>query len=173
MAKKIRPLTKEEQFCLDAYGVNGDARTAFILSRKGQVNASDKSLNVMVSRWINADAVQEYVNRQSRARMRTEQENHDPSDNRTREQAITELNQLVNATDDPKTRADLILKLGGLLKWKMYDDSQDEDKRVTFYIPLQVERCKQVFIYRLKEKFGWTDEEADNAHDVLANCLNG
>lgn len=173
MAKKIKQLTREEKFCLDAYSVNGDARTAFLLSRKEKVNATDRSLNVMVSRWINGDAAQEYVNNHRRARMHTEQENHDPSENRTREDAITELNRLINATDDAKTRADLILKLGDLLRWKMYDDSQDEDKRVTFYIPLQVDRCKQVFVYRLKEKFGWDDEEAATAYDILTNCLNG
>lgn len=134
-------LTDKEKFCLDAWTVNGQTSLAYVMSRKGECRCSKENLPSHASRWINQRKCKEYIDSRRNvvsARMRRE----NPS-NRSRDQAIDELNDLITATTEPKLKADLLLKLSDLNKWKR-EEEVEKEKQVKVYIPLSYDRCKEL-----------------------------
>lgn len=165
---KNRPeLSPLEKFCLDAYLANGDARTAYTLSRKEpEITAKDDSLAVLTSRWLNSNKVKDYLAlRRTAAATNTEAQE---TANRTRDDAISELNRLATASTNPKERSQILLALADLQKWKREEDA-NKDKQVVFYIPLQVDRCIEFFARILAVEFRLTQEQEDRAVELMSN----
>lgn len=166
-------LSEKEMFCLDAWMSNGNSVMAYLLSRNNPPKTDNAvNLSKMASRWLNDPRVKEYIENRRRADYSKAEEVVSDKGNRSRADAVEELNALISATTDPKTKGDLLLKLADLQKWKQAEDIAAEDKRVTFYIPLAVDRCRALFAYRLGEAFGWTDEERERAAEVMERAMN-
>lgn len=170
MARTTRELSDDEKFCLDGYLYNGDSRRAYLLSRGEQkITASDTSLSVMVSRWMSSGKVKEYLKLRRRADYDTAAET--TTVNRSRADAVKELNTLISSVDDARIRGDLLLKLADLQKWKQAD-VKDEDKTVNFYIPLSVERCIEFYARKLVEA-GWDGKDEAEAVRIMRESAAG
>lgn len=168
MSRPRRALTAEETFCLEGWLATGDSSTAYRLSHNSQ---SGDPLNIqkMASRWLNRPECKEYCETRRRANYKAAKEEHpNATANRGRADAVTELNALISATDDPKIKGDLLLKLADLNRWKQAETTE-EAKRDNFYIPLTFERCRDFFARILAVEFRWTEEEENRAIGLMAN----
>lgn len=168
MSRPRRALTAEEIFCLEGWLATGDSSTAYRLSHNSQ---SGDPLNIqkMASRWLNRPECKKYCETRRRANYKAAKEEHpDATANRGRADAVTELNALISATDDPKIKGDLLLKLADLNRWKQAEITE-EAKRDNFYIPLTFERCRDFFARILAVEFRWTEEEENRAIELMAN----
>lgn len=168
MSRTRRNLTTEETFCLEGWLATGDASTAYRLSHASK---SGDPLNIqkMASRWLNRPECKEYCETRRRANYKAAKEEHaTEAENRTRADAETEINRLISATDDPKIKGDLLLKLADLNRWKQAE-LRDEDKHDMFYIPLTFERCRAFFARILAVEFRWTQEQEEKAIALMEN----
>lgn len=166
MSRLRRALTTEETFCLEGWLATGDSSTAYRLSHNSQ---SGDPLNIqkMASRWLNRPECKEYCETRRRANYKAAKEEHpNATANRGRSDAVTELNALISATDDPKIKGDLLLKLADLNRWKQAELTEEE-QRIHFYLPLTYDRCRLYFARILAEEFGWTQEQQQRAVKVL------
>lgn len=171
MANVRKPLTDKEKFCLDGWMSNGNSVLAYSLSRNNPPKTeSPENLAKMASRWMNDPRVTEYIESRRRVDYSQAMEALSDKGNRSRADAVEELNALISATTEPKVKGDLLLKLADLNRWKQAEVS--EEKQVTFYIPLKVERCRELFAYRLKQAFGWSDQEQERALQIMCNAMN-
>lgn len=59
---------------------------------------------------------------------------------RTKDGVLAAMEEEANRTQDPKQRADIILKIADLQKMKNEDD-KEQKKLVHYYLPLRCERC--------------------------------
>lgn len=168
---KNRPeLSPLEKFCLDAYLANGDGRTAYTLSRKEpEITAKEDSLSVLTSRWLNSPKVKDYLALR-RTAAATNAEAQEIA-NRTRDDAISELNRLATASTNPKERSQILLALADLQKWKREEDANQE-KQVQFYLPLTIDRAIEALAYWLKNHFGQSDEWMKEAIAVMKQTPN-
>lgn len=152
-------LSPLEKFCLDAYLTNGDARLAYMLSRKEpEQTANDNSLKVLVSRWIGGEKVRDYL--ALRRTATTADAEAQEIANRTRDDTISELNRLATASTNPKEKSQILLALADLQKWKREEDSGKE-KQMQFYIPLRYERCAAYFARLIAERFDMAEQEQE------------
>lgn len=166
-------LSEKEMFCLDAWMSNGNSVMAYLLSRNNPPKTDNAvNLSKMASRWLNDPRVTEYINSRRSVDYSKAEEVVSDKGNRSRADAVEELNALISATKDPKIKGDLLLKLADLNKWKQSEDIAAEDKRITFYIPLWVDRCRELFAYHLKNEFGWTDEEQERAIEIMERAMH-
>ena len=166
MSTKRRELTDKEKFCIVGYLGTKDANMAYILSRDTPPTDNEASRKVQVSRWLNSRAVSEFIETRQRATCQQSKEERTDTENRKREDAVAELNALIDAAPDAKTKGDLLLKLADLQRWKQAELTE-EDKHVTFYIPLTIDRAIETIAYWLKEHFGQSDEWMDEAIAVM------
>lgn len=150
MSRPRKQLTADETFCLCGWLATGDASTAYRLSH-GSKSGDPLNIQKMASRWLNRQECQEYIETRRRADYKATKENSDDIvQNRTRADAVEEINNLISATSDPKVKGDLLLKLADLNRWKQAEQ-EDKDKAVTFYIPLQIDHCLELFARKLRE----------------------
>lgn len=164
-------LTEREMFCLDAWMSNGNSSMAYILSRNNPPKTDRPDMiGKMASRWLNDPRVMEYIENRRRVDYSKAEEAVSDKGNRTRADAVEELNALISATVDPKTKGDLLLKLADLQKWKQADQKEDE-KQVMFYIPLHVDKCRELFAYRMKQEFGWTEDQELRAIKIMETAM--
>lgn len=163
---KRRELSAKEKFCLIGYLGTRDANMAYILSRDTPPTDNEASRKVQVSRWLNSRAVTEFIETRQRATCQQSKEERTDAENRKREDAVAELNALIDAAPDAKTKGDLLLKLADLQRWKQAELTEEE-KHVTFYIPLTVDRAIKTLAYWLKDHFGQSDEWMDEAIAVM------
>lgn len=166
MSRTRRALTADETFCLEGWLATGDASTAYRLSHASK---SGDPLNIqkMASRWLNRPECKEYCETRRRANYKAAREEHATgAENRTRADAETEINRLISATDDPKIRGDLLLKLADLNKWKQAAQP-DREKNVVLYIPLPQSRAKEYYARMLADEFSWTREQERRAIEVM------
>ena len=163
--KKL-PLSDKEKFCLDAYLRNGNAPLAYQLSRDREIKTDRPEIIAkMASRWMNDDRVKAYINQCQQADFKAVSEDENAPTNRSRSDTVTELNALINSVSDPRIRGDLLLKLADLNRWKQQE--QNEQDLVHFYIPLRVNDCIALFAYQLQKEFGWGDDEAKRAEEIM------
>lgn len=166
MARIKQPLSDKEKFCIVGYLGTGDASTAYVLSRENPMKATDpKIIAKMASRWLNDERAQEFINLRQRADLKAVSEDENAPTNRSRSDTVTELNALINSVSDPRVRGDLLLKLADLNRWKQQE--QNEQDLVHFYIPLRVNDCIALFAYQLQKEFGWGDDEAKRAEEIM------
>ncbi len=164
-------LSPIEKFCLDAYLVNGNARLAYTLSRKEpEVSANDNSISVLTSRWITSDKVTDYVGLRQLAS--TNNAETQAVANRSRDDTIAELNRLATASTNPKEKAQILLALADLQKWKREEDGNKE-KQVVCYIPLSVERCLEYYARHLSEAGIITAEQESEAVRIMRESTAG
>lgn len=163
---KRRELSDKEKFCIFGYLATKNANMAYTLSRDTPPTDNEASLKVQVSRWLNSRAVTEFIETRQRATCQQSKEERTDAENRKREDAVAELNALIDAAPDAKTKGDLLLKLADLQRWKQAELTE-EDKHVTFYIPLTVDRAIETLAYWLKDHFGQSDEWMDEAIVVM------
>lgn len=165
-------LSEKEMFCIDGWMSNGNSVMAYLLSRNNPPKTDrPEMIGKMASRWLNDPRVREYMESRRRVDFTKAEEVLSDKGNRSRADAVEELNALISSVSDPKIKGDLLLKLADLQKWKQAEDTR-EDKNVAFYIPLQIDRCRELFAYRLKQAFGWTDEEQEKAIRIMENAMS-
>lgn len=142
--KKKEALTKIERFCLDAYTVNQDADTAYLLSRRNTSTAEDPDIiHRMALRWLRSQPVKEYlIGRGAIAIHRGETCVSDESPrNRDKAAIVEELNTLANITKDPKQKTEILMKLADLQQMKK-DKTDEEDNTIHYYLPLSCQNCE-------------------------------
>lgn len=169
-----RQLTDKEKFCIAGYLATGNSVLAYTLSRDTPPTDNEASRKVQVSRWLNSRAVTEFIEARQRATYQQAKEERADAENRKREDAVAELNALIDAAPDAKTKGDLLLKLADLNRWKQAELTE-EDKRTVFFIPLTIDRAIETLAYCLKEHFRQSDEWMDEAILVMkrARYLKG
>lgn len=166
-------LSEKEMFCLDGWMSNGNSVMAYLLSRNNPPKTDRPDMiSKMASRWLNDPRVTEYVESRRSVDYSKAEEVTSDKGNRTRADTEAEINALISSVKDPKIKGDLLLKLADLNKWKQAEQP-DKEKQVAFYIPLAVDRCREVFAYRLKQEFGWTDEQQLRAIEIMENVMRG
>ena len=147
MPKIKDSLTPTEKFCLDAYVVNGDADTAYLLSRKNEPKANETNLHRLAMRWLRQPPVKAYLNERKAAiytRMEKPSDmNHDDVKSlveryKDKDFIIAELIRAA-ADLDGKEKADVLNRIADLQQMKK-EELKKEDERVHFYLPLSV--CK-------------------------------
>lgn len=138
MEQLISKLSDKEKFCLDAYLQNGNAELAYLCSRNTKTKANAASLKSLVSRWLNSDEVQAYINLE-RERKYT-QLNLESKENRSKEDVATELNIIATQTNDPKQKAEILMKLADLQNFKKKEDEKAESK-ITYYMQVKCSSC--------------------------------
>lgn len=147
MPKIKDSLTPREKFCLDAYVVNGDADTAYLLSRKNEPKANETNLHRLAMRWLRQPPVKAYLN-ERKAAIFTRMEK--PSDlDQDDIQSLVErykdkdfiIAELIKAASDldGKEKADILTRIADLQQMKK-EEMKKEDERIHFYLPLSV--CK-------------------------------
>lgn len=140
-------LSEKEMFCIDAWMSNGNSAMAYLLSRNNPPKTDrPEMIGKMASRWLNDPRVKDYIESRRRVDYSKAEDVTSDKGNRSRADAVDELNALISATSDPKIRGDLLLKLADLNKWKQAEQT-DEDKNVVFYIPLSYDRCDELWGY--------------------------
>lgn len=168
MSRPRKPLTAEEIFCLEGWLNTSNSALAYKLSHNTK---SDDILNIqkMASRWLNRTECQEYLKSRRLANYTASKEKTcTDAKNRNRADAVTELNALISATHDPKTKGDLLLKLADLNKWKTTEES-DKEKRISFYIPLKIEQCREYYVELLSREFNWNEQQKCRAIEIVQN----
>lgn len=163
---KHRELTDKEKFCIVGYLGTRDANMAYILSRDKPPTDNEASRKVQVSRWLNSRAVSEFIEARQRATCQQAKEERADAENRKREDAVAELNALIDAAPDAKTKGNLLLQLADLQRWKQAE-VPEEDKHICFYIPLTIDRAISALACWLKDHFGQSDEWMDEAIAVM------
>lgn len=141
-------LSDEEKFCLDAYLLNHNRELSYRLSRKhGKLSTSNpKSLAEMISRWFGNKPVKDYLQiRQSQLnRQQAEQGEIADTSNRNRDDIVSELNRLADSVSDAKSKTAILLRLADLegMKKNPTSEENNEQKHITYYMPLQCTFCE-------------------------------
>lgn len=140
MSRAIK-LTGVERFCLDAYIVNRDADTAYRLSRPTPPTTTKPDiLHRMALRWLRGDAVRDYLRRRSAANSVGGFGAADGAGNRSDADIIRDLNGLLNQTDDPKLKAQMLLQLAQLKGMtRRPERTMPEETHVNYYLPARCE----------------------------------
>lgn len=182
MAQKQKTLTDRERAALDSYLLNQNADLAYLMSREKPTKADETMIRRMALRWLRTDETQDYL-----AQRRTylsslfapdqkegnvDEVSTERRHNRKREDVIRELNILADQETDPKKRADLLMRIAEIEQMKRLEEAA-EDKNVTFYIPLRVDRCLELFGYLLGCEFKWSDEQKETAIGIMRRGYDG
>lgn len=135
----INKLSEKERFCLIGYLQTGDQLMAYICSRRRQTVANSEALRSMVSRWINLEHIQAFleVERGRKAILLIDE----VTQNRSKEDIIVELNKLATLTNDAKLKAEILMKISDLEGMKKQEAKQDE-KLIRYYLPLRCSSCE-------------------------------
>lgn len=140
-------LSEKEMFCIDAWMSNGNSVMAYLLSRNNPPKTDrPEMIGKMASRWLNDPRVREYIESRRRVDYSKAEEVLSDKGNRSRADAVEELNALISSVSDPKIKGDLLLKLADLNKWKQAEE-KDEKKPINFWIPLSYNRCDELLDY--------------------------
>ncbi|MDL2304409.1 hypothetical protein LJC72_03605 [Bacteroides sp. OttesenSCG-928-D19] len=135
-------LTNKERFCLDAYLINNDVDTAYLLSRdRPSKSATQAIVHVQALRWVGLPLCKEYLT-ERRTLLRQKQEKESPrEETRTKTDVIRELNRIADTAKTPKEQIDALMKIAELERMKQ-DESKDEKKTVHYYLPLTCDKCQ-------------------------------
>jgi len=160
MPKIKDTLSELEQFCLDAYVVNGNIDLAYLLSRKNEPKANQTNLHRLAMRWLRQPPVKNYVNEKKAAIStrvgKPEDMNQDDVKSLVEKYKDKDfiIAELIRAADDLEGRekADVLNRIADLQQMKK-EELRKADERVHFYLPLQVcENCPNK--NKLVEKIG-------------------
>lgn len=143
-------LTAVEKFCLDAYSINRNVDLAYKLSRPTPPTTTKPDiLHRMALRWARSESVKNYLQKRAAANRVDELADETTANNRSNEDIIRDLNNLLDRTDDPKLKAQMLVQLGQLKG--MTRRPQDEVKagnHMNYYLPPRcTEECKLYLAY--------------------------
>ena len=142
--KTVKRLDNKDTFALDAYIANpNNLDEAYKYTHPG-TKASDTNVHRLALLWIKSKEVARYV------------AVHQPMNAgkatvnvkiRSKDDIITELNEIANNTPDTKKRAEILMKIADLQQMKQEQIGETEDERIHFYLPLKCWDCpyKEVF----------------------------
>lgn len=164
--KEIEKLSILERFCLDAYIVSKlppsqKSVLAYEQSRPKDSQANRQSIYTQARSWISSDKCKYYIEDRKKELFATEQNRHRTHQNsgneaetdtqsqiqetnRTKSETIGELNKLADNTNDPKLKAEILLKISDLEGWKK-EKEQTDDNTIRYYLPL---RCNVCSLYK-------------------------
>ena len=141
----ISKLTDKEKFCLDAYLVNGDRRSAYVYSRDRLLTANSESIAALVRKFFAQPKVKAYLEARrnqvdaKREKERFEEEGGDCTQiNKT--ELLQQLVLLFRSEKDTKIKADLGMKIADLQQMKKEQTEQEE--QIKYYLPLQCSKCE-------------------------------
>jgi hypothetical protein len=140
MPKIKDSLTKEEQFCLDAFIINRNADMAYLLSRPKPSNAKPDILHRMAMRWLRSKPVKEYIERQSLAFFTADKTSKLVGKFRSKDSVLSALEAELPVLRG-KDRLDALMKIADLQQMKR-EETQPNEERVHFYLPMPMcEEC--------------------------------
>lgn len=130
-------LSDKEQFCLDAFLVNGNKELAYSLSRDRKLSGTDESIYQCQQRWMRSAPVMAYIERGKALNMNkaTASTENGVPDIRDRDTLLRELNQLASSTNDTKVRADILCRIADIMQMKKQEE-KPEEQQVKYYLPL-------------------------------------
>ena len=133
-------MTEIEKFCLDAYIVNRNADTAYLLSRPTPSKAKPDILHKMAMRWLRSKPVKEYIDKQSMAFFTQDKTSKLVGKFRDKDAVLSALEAELPVLRG-KDRLDALMKIADLQQMKR-EETQPEDERVHFYLPMPMcEEC--------------------------------
>lgn len=154
--KEINKLTPLEKFMLNAYIVSEAKQTdklitAYEASRPKDSTANRQSIYMQARKWINSDKCKYYIEQRQKELFTQERRNTNNPDEqadknamntkRTKAGTIEELNELADNTNDPKLKAELLIKISDLEGWKKEQEKTD-DNTIRYYLPQKCSQCE-------------------------------
>lgn len=137
-------LTELEQFCLDAYLLNGQDDRAYLLSRKrGETKATEENLHRIALRWLRSPHVKAYLDDRRAVLFQQIKKTADFEEDGVKELVeqykdkdfiIAELVK-TQAGLQGKEKAEILNKIADLQQMKK-EEVKKEEQRVHFYLPL-------------------------------------
>lgn len=138
----VTPLTEKERFMLDAYIINNDMISAYKYSRQKPSISVGEVLKQSAWRWFRREDVKAYVAARRQQLNGNSDNASDEEELRDRRQVIREINKLISQVNDPKLKADLLLKYSDLLNFKKKPEQEEVEKsRVQYFLPLPCSMC--------------------------------
>lgn len=136
-------LSDKEKFCLDAFLLNKDREKAYVYSRKVEPSANENSLSVLVSRWINSEPVDAYLELSSDKLSIPRGDNGEPLGEADQmfERIVTLLKGFANDNNDKKLALQAAKELGILYQLKG-KAKEDIEQHKVYYLPLRCYDCK-------------------------------
>ncbi|WP_459187321.1 hypothetical protein ACGE0T_14425 [Parabacteroides sp. APC149_11_2_Y6] len=141
----ISKLTDKEKFCLDAYLVNGDRKSAYVYSRDRMITANSDSVSALIRKFFAQPKVKAYIEARrnqieaKRDKERFEEEGVDYTQI-DKAELLQQLVLLFRTEKDTKIKADLGMKIADLQQMKKEQTEQEE--QIKYYLPLQCSKCE-------------------------------
>ena len=139
----ILNLSELELICLDAYLFNSANKIEAYKVCKGITKDIDQSLlQQRATNWINNKSVKAYLTKNRRIVIDSGSESidHNDDDMLSKTAIISEITKLINVTNDPKLKADLLIKLSTLQGFNKEQPKQ-ESETIRYYLPQRCESC--------------------------------
>ena len=136
MRKQKTKLEPDEEFCLDAYLLNGDAATAYRLSH--HTDAKETSIAVMSQRWITSPSVKKYL--QTRKALTAPPDDAPTKDYTNKSILLSELSRMVTSTHNIRERNEVLKSIANILQMQK-DQTDNETQQIHFFLPLTCKRC--------------------------------
>lgn len=163
---EIEKLSKIEKFALDAYLISKlpaseKVITAYELSRPRDSQANRQSIYMQARKWITTKKCKYYIEQRKEELFNIEwksKRTDKPTSNgepkgdetsgegykRSKTETIEELNEIASNTNDPKLRAEILIKISDLEGWKKEKEVTDDDT-IRYYLP---QRCNSCPLYQ-------------------------
>lgn len=133
-------LTKLEKFCLDAFLINGDADTAYTVSRETPPKSREDILHRIALRWIRSKNVQDYLTERRAGNLIKQKDSALVGKFRSKDNILSALEAEL-PTLHGKDRLDALMRIADLQQLKREETKPDEE-RVHFYLPMPMcEEC--------------------------------
>lgn len=150
----ISKLTDKEKFCLDAYLVNGDRKSAYVYSRDRMITANSDSVSALIRKFFAQPKVKAYIEARrnqieaKRDKERFEEEGVDYTQI-DKAELLQQLVLLFRTEKDTKIKADLGMKIADLQQMKKEQTEQEE--QIKYYLPLQCSKCELYLNAKMSE----------------------
>lgn len=150
----ISKLTDKEKFCLDAYLVNGDRKSAYVYSRDRMITANSDSVAALIRKFFAQPKVKAYIEARrnqieaKRDKERFEEEGVDYTQI-DKAELLQQLVLLFRTEKDTKIKADLGMKIADLQQMKKEQTEQEE--QIKYYLPLQCSKCELYLNAKMSE----------------------
>jgi hypothetical protein len=154
MRKQKTKLTSDEEFCLDAYLLNGDAATAYQIKPPHGCQRNQYRGNVAT--LDNIPSVKKYL--QTRKALTAPQDDEPLKDYTNKNVLLQELSRLVVSTHNVKERNELLKTIADVTMMKR-DETKDEKQQIHFFLPLTCKRCN---LYCAEQERRRKDEMKDS-----------
>ena len=142
----IRLISNKEKICLDAYLFNSSNRNeAYKVCKDITKNIDESDLIKRSNNWINGRANKAYLEKYKSIVIKTDsKETFDlqnlDNDIYTKEEIIRSFSLLIQQTNDPKLKGDLLMKLTDIKGYKKQEQTKQEEQ-IKYYLPLRCESC--------------------------------